>query len=249
MATARARVWDFVDTLEDAASVGAVADAFVAAMARLGFERVGLLSDVDPLNPGPHGVSIISNQEDWIAHYSGEGYHRVDPIQRTARRRATPFAWSDPKFREGLSAEQLRMMSDLDEAKLGYGVAIPLRSPGELPATCALFTNGEEVGVENYALAHSMAVFAHAAACRRLRDETGEPEETPPKLTARERECLIFAARGKSDWQIGQILTLSERTVHHAIERAKRRLGVATRVQAIVRAIHHGEFTTADAAE
>ena len=56
-------------------------------------------------------------------------------------------------------------------------------------------------------------------------------------LTRRERQCLELAAQGKSDWVAGRILGISERTVHNHIEHAKRRLGVATRVQAIVHAL------------
>ena len=56
-------------------------------------------------------------------------------------------------------------------------------------------------------------------------------------LSRRERQCLELAAQGKSDWAVGRILGISERTVHHHIERAKHRLGVATRVQAIVQAL------------
>jgi DNA-binding CsgD family transcriptional regulator len=56
-------------------------------------------------------------------------------------------------------------------------------------------------------------------------------------LTRHERQCLELAAQGKSDWVAGRILGISERTVHNHIEHAKRRLGVATRVQAIVHAL------------
>jgi DNA-binding CsgD family transcriptional regulator len=223
-----------------------VAKTFIAAMTGLGFDRLGLLSVVDPLNPGPRGVAIVHNQAEWIAHYSAEGYYRIDPIHQRAQRQATPFTWSTPNFRDGLDPLQLRMMDELGEAKLGDGVVIPLRTPGELPAACALFTASNDVALDGYHVAHSMTVFAHAAACRLLREAA--PEADAPKLTVRERECLVLAARGKSDWEIGRLLNLSERTIHHAIERAKRRLGVATRVQAIVRAIHLGEITTNDVA-
>lgn len=248
MASPRAALWDFVETLDECKTVDRVGTTYVAAMTKLGFDRLGMLSVVDPLNPGPRGVSIVHNQAEWIARYSDQAYHRIDPVQRLAQRRATPFSWTEPGFRDRLDTAQTRMMDEFAEAKLGDGVVIPLHTPGELPASCALFTSGQDVSVESYRIAHSMTVFTHAAACRALR-EAAAPEAAQPKLTARERECLILAARGKSDWEIGRLLNLSERTIHHAIERAKRRLGVATRVQAIVRAIHLGEISTSDAVD
>lgn len=70
-----------------------------------------------------------------------------------------------------------------------------------------------------------------------LEDREASPLNTNRTLTPRERECLVLVARGKSDWAIGRILGISERTVHNLVERAKRRLGVSGRTQAVVRAL------------
>jgi DNA-binding CsgD family transcriptional regulator len=69
---------------------------------------------------------------------------------------------------------------------------------------------------------------------------------TALRLSSRERQCLELAALGKSDWAISQLLDISEHTVHKHIEAAKRRLGVATRVQAIVWAAQRREISLAD---
>jgi DNA-binding CsgD family transcriptional regulator len=61
-----------------------------------------------------------------------------------------------------------------------------------------------------------------------------------PPLSERERECLSWVATGKSDWEIGEILSISEKTANAHIERAKTKLGVPTRMQAVVMALHAG---------
>ncbi len=61
-------------------------------------------------------------------------------------------------------------------------------------------------------------------------------------LTRRECQVLDWIAQGKSDWQIGQILSISAKTVNYHVENAKRKLGVATRIQAVVAAIRAGEL-------
>jgi len=53
-----------------------------------------------------------------------------------------------------------------------------------------------------------------------------------PALTAREMECLRWVAAGKTDWDIGCILGISQATVHYHIENAKRKLDCRTRAQA-----------------
>ncbi len=52
-------------------------------------------------------------------------------------------------------------------------------------------------------------------------------------LTPRQAECLKWVSAGKTDDEIGSILSLSSRTVHNHIEAAKRALGVAKRSQAV----------------
>jgi DNA-binding response OmpR family regulator len=55
-------------------------------------------------------------------------------------------------------------------------------------------------------------------------------------LGEREIECLTWAARGKTSAEIAQIVGTSKRNVDFHIETACRKLDVATRVQAVVKA-------------
>lgn len=55
-------------------------------------------------------------------------------------------------------------------------------------------------------------------------------------LSDRETETLTWAARGKTSAEIAQILGLSKRTVDFHIDNARDKLGVATRIQAAIKA-------------
>jgi DNA-binding response OmpR family regulator len=55
-------------------------------------------------------------------------------------------------------------------------------------------------------------------------------------LGVRERETLTWAARGKTFAEIGEILGLSRRTVEFHLDNARRKLGVPTRTQALIKA-------------
>jgi LuxR family transcriptional regulator, quorum-sensing system regulator BjaR1 len=57
------------------------------------------------------------------------------------------------------------------------------------------------------------------------------------RLTPREAECLRWCSRGKTNWEISRILSLSERTVEHYLSRANRKLGTANRTQAVAHAL------------
>jgi LuxR family quorum-sensing system transcriptional regulator CciR len=59
-------------------------------------------------------------------------------------------------------------------------------------------------------------------------------------LSRRQAECLGWVEQGKSSPEIAIILGLSARTVEAYIERACEKLGVRTRIQAVVRARRDG---------
>lgn len=59
-------------------------------------------------------------------------------------------------------------------------------------------------------------------------------------LTERERDCLAWCAAGKTAWETGQILKLSEWTVVYHLEKAKRKFGLTRKQQVVARAIALG---------
>lgn len=76
---------------------------------------------------------------------------------------------------------------------------------------------------------------------RALRDEgalasvSGAGDERVT-LSPRQTECLFWVQQGKSSRDIGTILGVSHRIVERHVFRACRKLGVRTRIQAVVRA-------------
>jgi len=73
------------------------------------------------------------------------------------------------------------------------------------------------------------------AAARRLAREI-----RPARLTRREVECLGWAAQGKSEWEISQILGISEHTAEKHLINARVKLGAVNRVHAVATAIRRG---------
>ncbi|MDW9776437.1 hypothetical protein GOA89_32640 [Sinorhizobium meliloti] len=57
-----------------------------------------------------------------------------------------------------------------------------------------------------------------------------------PSLTAREKECICWVAKGKSSWDIGAILGISECTVDSHIKIAMKKLGTGNRMVAAKKA-------------
>lgn len=60
------------------------------------------------------------------------------------------------------------------------------------------------------------------------------------ELSTREKQCLKWAAEGKSSWAIGVILDISENTVNFHVKNAMKKLGVSRRTVAAIEAIRMG---------
>lgn len=82
--------------------------------------------------------------------------------------------------------------------------------------------------------------FLSAHIFDRLSDVLSLPVKSSGILSRRELECLNWAAEGKTTAEIAQILTLSDYTVNHYLNRATRKLDSVNRVQTVAKAIRAG---------
>ena len=65
-------------------------------------------------------------------------------------------------------------------------------------------------------------------------------------LTDRQRDCALWVARGKGDWEIARILGVSEETVAQHVRQACGRYGVNKRTLLLVQTLFDGTLTFTD---
>lgn len=237
--------WAFAELCDRAAGVEDLSLVFMREVRALGFTHAACASHVDPLKPPPGAVMMVDYPRLWLERFSANNYAERDPVFGTARRQALPFQWSDHRFRDGLADDQLAILDEAAEMGLGDGFTIPIHAPDALPASCSLAIGADGVDPLSVRQAHWYAVYAHESA-RRLLVEHERPER--PVLSRRERQCLLLIAQGKDDFAVSVLLGISEHTAHNAVRRAMRKYGVATRMQAFVRALRDGEIRLEDVA-
>ena len=118
------------------------------------------------------------------------------------------------------------------------GIIFPMPGLRSGPAMVTIAGENEDVSDDDRMRLHLAAIYTHAVVRKLSRLRSAEP--VAPSFSPRERECLQWYAAGKSEWEIGEILSISEKTANTYLERAKQKFGVATRKQAIVAALRNG---------
>jgi DNA-binding CsgD family transcriptional regulator len=59
-------------------------------------------------------------------------------------------------------------------------------------------------------------------------------------LTGKEIECLRWCKEGKTNWEIGEILGISEKTVEFHLSNTMRKFGASNRITAVIMGIKVG---------
>lgn len=175
----------------------------------------------------------------WIERYQSAGYAEVDPILVAANLSPLPILW-----RTFLQQKRPHpIFADARAHGLSSGVSIPIYgAAGERAIFSAATARSPEESAEHEARMvgeiYLSAVYFHQA-IQQL-DMQWVASRSTGKLSPREIESLLWAARGKTAWEIGLILKISEHTVTFHINNAKRKLGAVNRHQAIAAAISSG---------
>lgn len=184
------------------------------------------------------GTNVISTYpQSWTSHYLSSGYDALDPVIGQARLQRETFRWGADGNDLDFSAPQRQLMDEASQFGIRGGFTIPIHDRRGQFATLTFATDEKRPlffrVIERYQLALQMvAVLFHIQARRTLVTTTTVDGIT---LSARERECLHWAARGKSAWDIGHILGIAPRTVAFHLDNAKKKLGVRTITQAAIR--------------
>ena len=232
MAILAAAVFDLVDRIAAAPTVSGVWDAYLGAT-----KLVGLPFGAAAFYPldaqEPPRVIADALPENWLQDYRDQELAKGDLLTPRARQSQTSFEWRMTDWdREALTGSQRRWYDHNIETGLLGGLIIKDLRRGE---NMVLLVCGHDGILETH---DRLALyFAGQEAMLRLR-EMAVPDYAT--LSRRERECLQWAAAGKTDWEISRILSLSDKTVNIYIERAKAKFGANTRAQAIVMALQGG---------
>jgi len=233
----RMRIADYVEASNRATTTDEVFSVFQTAVASFGYDRImyrALRNHPDTSLP----CVARSYPDEWIAHYVAKGYVDTDPVRCRMLVSGQPFLWWDTV--DNRRREPSRIFHEAEDVGLRDGAAVPIHGPaGECVGVGFASTGGGAAGVAALPFLQMMAVQFHTAY-----SALALPRPVSAvRLTPREREILEWCKLGKSSWAIGEILHIAENSVEWYLKNVFRKLGVDSRVTAVVKAMHLGLIT------
>lgn len=206
----------------------------------LGFDLVNAFVAVDKAVGDTQFYSIDNAPDGYRQTFENMEFGYTDPVMQHCKRHSTPIIWDQKTYLESGLIERWE-----HQAPFGYrtGVGMALHLP-----------EGKHfmIGVDrDQSLPHHptevtrivadlqlFAVHAQDAAMRLL--VPAAPVVDMPQLTARELEALRWTMDGKTAWEVGAILGISERTAVLHVNNAMHKLGCNSKHQAVIKALRMG---------
>jgi LuxR family transcriptional regulator, quorum-sensing system regulator BjaR1 len=209
----------------------------------LGFEHVTVFKRPADIATGVPDVLISAAPRDFIAEYDARGYAKYNPLWRQSEATAVPFTALEARNRRISEQEHEVLDAIHDKLDLTDGFIVPLRDATHGAGAVMFGGNKPKQDPLTQSVLNMLGHCVYGHVNDIMKAFAGQPAEEPAQsLTARERECLQWVARGKTDFEIGIILGISARTARFHIENSKRKLGVSSRVQAVTQAMRSGSI-------
>lgn len=189
----------------------------------------------------PTGIrvsAINTYPEAWKDRYIEQDYESLDPTFTEATRTHLPFRWDSVRRSSRQNKQLSKFYDEANNFGIAGGITVPVHGPNNSLATlsfcdpvspevCDMVWQtryGDLIVIGN--LAHSCTV------------EASEPDRTEVVvLTPREKQVLTWTSEGKTAWEIGQILRISEQTVLFHLKNSMQKFEVHSKHHAVVLAL------------
>jgi DNA-binding CsgD family transcriptional regulator len=233
-------LFSFIECSNRTRSLTALFELLVNCASEEGFNAVayGALNYSEPVHLPNHQPPAVALNfpTDWCDRYFERKYYTIDPVVRRAAALSGPFLWDQLADRCQLQPGERLVLEEGREAGLKHGVSVPLFGPFGRVSVVSFASRFDDVDpLQRMKHLNALAWQFHVA----FAEIAPHPKHgsTRVELSERERDCLQWTAEGKTSWDIGMILDISENTVNFHLKKAMRKFGTASRTVAVVQAI------------
>lgn len=238
MKSAEQAFQEFIDAIQAAGDEVAFQRVGTRLARRLGFRWFAYLRLAANLR-----TLVSSYPSSWTNRYFELGYQRLDPVVGRARIEHNVFSWGGGASVPAGTREQRRFFEEATTFGIKSGITAPIRGGFGQMAAFTLATDEptsltEKIAVECGDVVQLAGLYFHAHLTT-LKARSALPN-TETVLTQRERQCLAWAARGKTVADIAVLVGVTPRTIAFHLENARRKLDAASIAQCVAEALRRG---------
>lgn len=235
---------DFAGKLTAVKSAAELNCALSAASDRMGFDHFALALDLRSQSRARPGVLLHDYPTEWASVYTGFDLAGQDPVRRASDKSFVGFTWDRLDDLIPMTRGDRQMLSVGRECGIGNGYTVPRHLPGMARGTCTFAVRPQrELPLAQLDVAEIVGALALSCA---LALECEEKAGTVPALTDRQRECLLWTARGKTAAETAIILGIGIETVNQHLKMCRERYEVHCKQALIVSALFDGLIGFAD---
>lgn len=228
----------------DAKTNDQLADALTRITHRLEFDHFALSYEHRTLSAERSAILLHDYPEPWATTYITFDLAGDDPVRRACERTMVGFAWKDLERLVPLTRGDRQMLAVGVANGIADGYTVPRHLPGYASGSCT-FAVGPNRAMPSHMLpvAEILGAFALTSA-KRIAGEL--PYNPRPTLSQRQRECVLWSARGKTAASTARILGISEETVIQHLRTARERYDVHSRHALILCSLFDGLISFSD---
>jgi LuxR family transcriptional regulator, quorum-sensing system regulator BjaR1 len=232
--------FDAIDNFRRFNKVEDVKRIFEQAVSTFGCKAF-IICDIPPsCLPCERDIQASGWQPEWQKKYLEFGYAKDDPVPNSVYRKTDPYYWSEALNLSGGSIAASNILNEArNEFNMEGGYCVPIHGLSGLAGVVSIATDQKnwKLSEQQDAALHMISLYAYEAV--RKTKEHVVPDGGGLKLSPREVECVRWVAEGKTNWEIGTILGISQYTAGEYIDFAGRKLGTRGRAHLVARAIRH----------
>ena len=210
---------------------------------RLGFDFVNATVVLDRAEGGTALSWVDNNPEAYKPYANDLELARRDPVTQHCKHSSRPIIWDRMTYAAAGVADKWEL-----QASFGYGagIAVALHLPKGVHFYVGVDRDGPlpDCSAELVRLTGALQLFVSHAQESGLRillpDIAGDESKSMISLSSRELESLRWTMEGKTAWEIGGILGISEQTAARHLHHAARKLDCVNKHQAVVKALRLG---------
>jgi DNA-binding CsgD family transcriptional regulator len=188
-----------------------------------------------------NSVINVSYSNDWLYTYGKNGYASVDPVLQSLLSSFKTQMWKQT-YEKVSSPKQHEFIEEARSVGLTHGMTTGMLERDRGFATFFSFAGGDAAGTQRFkglleyllpSIHHVLIANTHTPVFNRVKG-----------LSPREVTVLLWLKEGKTNWEIAQIVGVTERTVRFHVEGIFMKLDASSRTQAVAVAMEHGLLPT-----